>query len=89
MTVSDIVPLVTALAALIGALAVAFWGRGFANAKDEIIKAKDAQLEALRSAHEKILEAKQIQIETLQMEIASHKELISTKPREYFLATKE
>lgn len=89
MTVTDIVPIITALSALIGAIAAAVWGHGLANAKDEVIKAKDAQLEALRSTHEQVLEAKKTQIETLQQEVASYRELTPAKIREYFLSTKE
>ncbi len=89
MTVADIVPIVTALSALIGAIAAAVWGHGLANAKDEIIKAKDAQIEALRSAYEQVLQAKNTQIETLQREISTYRELTPVKIREYFLSMKE
>lgn len=87
--ITDIVAITTAIAALISAIAAALWGKGLSNAKDEIIKTKDAQIESLRSVNELMIKVKEAQIEALNHEIQASKELNSTKIREYFLSMKE
>jgi len=85
----SVVSVVTALAALISAVAAAFWGHGLASAKDEIIRAKEAEIEALRTAKEQIAKIKEAQIETLRREIDMYRELTPNKIREYFVTVKQ
>ncbi len=67
MDVTDWISIVTAVAALTGAIATALWGREFAAAKDETIKAKDAQIEVLRTFQDQAIQAKNTQIEALRV----------------------
>jgi chromosome segregation ATPase len=65
MSVADWVSIITATSALIGPIAAALWGRQFASAEEETIKAKDAQIEALHTFQDQAVKAKQAQIEAL------------------------
>ncbi len=65
----DLIPFITALAALISVIAAAFWGRGLAAAKDETIKAKEAEINALRTTQEQLSLINKTQIESLHREV--------------------
>lgn len=93
---ADWVAIITAVSAVISALVVAFWGKEFAAAKDEIIKAKEAQNEVLRlsqnqisSSKDEIIKVKEERIASLEAEMVSLRELNPMKLREYFLSVKE
>lgn len=88
--------LASALAAVLAWAAKLWWAKEYAAAKDETIKAKDAQIASLKSSIENIqvlssetAKAKDAQIETLKNEIQNLRELTPMKIREYFLSVKE
>jgi len=77
--------LASAIAAALAWAAKLWWGREFAAAKDETIRAKDAQA----AAKDEIIKVKDAQIEALNREIESLRELTPMKIREYFHSVKE
>jgi len=89
ISITDLIPFITALSALISAIAAAFWGRGLAIAKNETIKAKEAQIEALRTTQEQLAKIKEAQIESLLHEIETYRQLTPNKIREYFVSVKQ
>jgi prefoldin subunit 5 len=88
--------LASAFAAVLAWAAKLWWAKEFSSAKDEIIKAKDAQIERLKGEIDSvrgytgdIVKAKDTQIESLKNEIQSIKEMTPMKIREYFHSVKE
>lgn len=88
MGINDWVSIVSAIAALISATAAVFWGRGLATAKDETIRTKEAQIDALCSLQEETLKAKDAQMSALESQVRSYRELTPMKLREYFSSVK-
>lgn len=96
MQVSEWISIVTAFIALIGAIASAFWGQHFAQAKeaqiaakDEIIRAKEALIETLRFSQDELLRSKDARIEALAREVEFLQQITPMKLREYFLSVKQ
>jgi membrane-associated HD superfamily phosphohydrolase len=91
-----ITALASALAAVLAWAAKLWWAKEYSAAKDETIKAKEAQIASLKAALETVqalaaetAKAKDAQIETLKDEIQNLRELTPMKLREYFLSVKE
>jgi hypothetical protein len=87
--------LASALAAVLAWAAKLWWSKEYSAAKDEIIKAKEAQIASLKAGIDSIqmlsgetTKAKDAQIETLKNEIQNLRELTPMKIREYFLSVK-
>src|SRR3972149_1259366 len=89
MTAQDLASLITPIAAAIGAVAAALWGHGLTTAKDATIKAKDAQIEALRAVQDQMVKAKDAQIETLRREIDFLHKLTPKEILPHLSSTKE
>lgn len=89
INITELIPIITAVSALISAIAAAFWGRSLALAKDETIRAKEAQIETIRTSEEQLTKIKEVQIETLHHEIETYRDLTPNKIREYFLSMKQ
>ena len=87
--------LASALAAVLAWAAKLWWAKEYRAAKDETIKAKEAQIASLKASIDGIqvlssetAKAKDAQIETLKNEIQNLRELTPMKIREYFLSVK-
>src|ERR1051325_1710512 len=87
--------LASALAAVLAWAAKLWWAKEYSAAKDETIKAKEAQIASLKAEIDSIqllcgetAKAKDAQIETLKNEIQNLRELTPMKIREYFLSVK-
>jgi len=65
MSITEIISLITAISAVIGAIVAALWGREAINAKDASIQAKDTLLDNLKVSQEEVLKAKDVQIDNL------------------------
>jgi len=91
-----ITALASALAAVLAWAAKLWWAKEYSAAKDETLKAKEAQIASLKAALESFqalfgetAKAKDAQIEALKNEIQNLRELTPMKLREYFLSVKE
>src|SRR5215216_4445532 len=87
--------LFSAIAAALAWAAKLWWAKEYSAAKEEIVKAKDAQIERLKGEIQSIrdltnetIRAKELQIEALNAEIHSLRELTPMKIREYFISVK-
>jgi hypothetical protein len=85
-----------ALAAVLSALAACLawaarvrWSSDFAAAKDETIRSKDTQIQALQRSKDEMIQAKDAQLQTLQLQLDNLRELTPMKIREYFINMKE
>jgi small-conductance mechanosensitive channel len=74
----------SALASVLAWGARLLWGREFAAAKDETIRAKEAQL----ATKDETIKAKEAQIEALTQRLKEEKDLNPMKIREYFVSVK-
>lgn len=88
--------LASSLAAVLAWASKLWWAKEYTAAKDETIKAKEAQIASLKAALEQVqalagetAKAKDAQIESLKNEVQNLRELSPVKLREYFLSVKE
>lgn len=80
--VQPTITLLSLIGAILAWLAKLRWSQEYAAAKDEIIKAKEAQIETVK-AH------KDAQVDALRTQIDALKELSSMKLREHYLSHKD
>jgi hypothetical protein len=89
-------PLAALIAAILAWLAKLRWSKEFAAAKDEAIKAKDAEIAALKTqisrvgnTKDEVIKAKDPQLAVLDREIQNFRDITPMKLKEYVQTTKE
>src|SRR5438067_2034694 len=79
--------LVTGIGAILAWVAKLRWSKEYAEAKDQTIRTKDANIEQLKSNHELVMKAKDAHIEQLKSQVSGLQELNPSKLREHYLAS--